>query len=167
MQTSDVSLLRQLVQWRRKTGWKLVANRYEKVDESGRSVLHEREYDHPTGLMVQVDRTSHESGVEKWEICVDADAVRLGEWSPRSLRSAVDVLAAVEVIAPEDAPLFQAGAESLPWHYAVKDRYGDIIPFGEDIEAAVDYAAPDDDLPALTLLRWRQGRQETAEVPNA
>lgn len=85
---------------------------------------------------------------------------------PETVREAVDVLAALGVIPQTFSSAYRAGVESLPWHYAVQLRHGDVKDFGEDLVVALNFAAPVDDYPALTVLRWRQGIQETAVIPD-
>lgn len=164
----DVALLRSLVEWRRKNGW---TREYRLWDTD----QHDHTYEH-RGSGLSVEATMHRitlfPGEPRvvYEVGVDANGHLLFHGWPWSVRSAVNAIAAAEVIPPEMAPMhraaFAAGIESLPWHYAVKDRFGDVRNFGEDLEGALNWAAPVGDYPQETVLRWRQGLQETAVIPD-
>lgn len=167
LSVEEIGLLRSLVEWRRKTGWRLTVNRYDRDDKTGRAGAHLHEYDHPSGPRVEVDRFRYDDGSIQVEVTADNGSHRLFQGWPTSVRSAVNGIAAAEVIPPEKAPMFRAGVESLPWSYAVQLRHGDVKDFGEDLAGAVAYAAPSPGYPQLTVLRWRQGPMETAVIPDA
>lgn len=74
----------------------------------------------------------------------------------------VDYLGAARTAAI--AVAYTAGVESVPWHYGVIDQYGEQRSYGPDFERAWAYAQPVDDYRQLTVVRWRQGPQETAVI---
>jgi hypothetical protein len=111
---SEVGLLRSLVQWRRSNGW---TREYRPWDAD----QHDHTYEHKdSGLSVEatMHRIELIPGEPKvvYEVGVEACGHVLFHGWPWSVRSAVNGIAAAEVIPPEMAPMhssaFQAGRES-------------------------------------------------------
>lgn len=114
MSPSDVALLRSLVEWRRKNGW---TREYRLWDAE----QHDHTYEH-RGSGLSVEATMHRitlfPGEPKvvYEVGVEQSGHLLFHGWPWSVRSAVNSIAAAEVIPPEMAPMFssafQLGRES-------------------------------------------------------
>lgn len=173
MNNDDFALLRSLVEWRRESGW---THKFHKWDRD----QHDHAYSQDVaGLSVDVNMHRLElfPGEPKklYEVQVDQAGHLLFHGWPWSVRSAVNGIAAAEVIPPEMAPMHSsahaAGRESAfdRDEWAIRDR-----DFGHPWchayspeQAAEDLAECRRYYPHAWLEHRRNGSTDWVRVPEA